>query len=366
LKSEFDRASAKSSGRKSDDKTLIILDSLNYIKGYRYELYCISKAVGESHGVIWIMGSSDDNCRRASISPSDELAKERNRERKKNQSKSCDGYYEDDETMDALALRFEPPDEKNRWEKPLYKVDVTSVEPWNKGGSLGITQGEGTNATKDISSENQFTNEIKPIQLNEPNQQPASKPEKLSSGFKRNKKATQQRAQSQSTLTVAITEQSTASYGPMSMASRNLSVSSGGAIGNDKRRIEDVIDGILNSFLMNVQPLKEGMSTSNQVSAESNVLNQVDNVTQRINAEILKAQKLVSISTGVGGRILISVGPVSKEKQRAMQLSQPLYMNELRTFRRQFLKWIAGHPLPERTEEDEVAEVYISYIESRI
>jgi hypothetical protein len=96
------------------------------------------------------------------------------------------------------------------------------------------------------------------------------------------------------------------------------------------------------------------------------VLNQVDNVTQRINAEILKAQKLVSISTGVGGRILISVGPVNKEKQRAMQLSQPLYMNELRTFRRQFLKWIAGHPFPERTEEDEVAEVYISYIESRI
>ncbi len=36
-------------------QTLVILDSLNYIKGFRYELPCISKAVGECHGILWVL-----------------------------------------------------------------------------------------------------------------------------------------------------------------------------------------------------------------------------------------------------------------------------------------------------------------------
>ena len=43
LKSEFDKYVV------GDRTTLVILDSLNYIKGFRYELHCISKAVGEKH-----------------------------------------------------------------------------------------------------------------------------------------------------------------------------------------------------------------------------------------------------------------------------------------------------------------------------
>lgn len=97
----------------------------------------------------------------------------------------------------------------------------------------------------------------------------------------------------------------------------------------------------------------------------SQVLNQADNITQRINNEITKAQKIISLATGVGGKILIPLGG-NDGKRRAMELSQPLHVNELRNFRRQFLKWIGGHPVRDGTKEEELAEIYVSYIETHI
>lgn len=44
LKSEVDRWVTKDN--------LVILDSLNYIKGFRYELYCISRAQSSPHCVV--------------------------------------------------------------------------------------------------------------------------------------------------------------------------------------------------------------------------------------------------------------------------------------------------------------------------
>jgi tRNA uridine 5-carbamoylmethylation protein Kti12 len=48
LKSAFDRVS-------KTDRTLVIIDSQNYIKGFRYELHCISKATEERHEVLWVL-----------------------------------------------------------------------------------------------------------------------------------------------------------------------------------------------------------------------------------------------------------------------------------------------------------------------
>jgi protein KTI12 len=35
-------------------KTIVICDSLNYIKGYRYELFCITKTFRTPHCVVWV------------------------------------------------------------------------------------------------------------------------------------------------------------------------------------------------------------------------------------------------------------------------------------------------------------------------
>ena len=290
-----------------------------------------------------------------------------------------DGYYEDDEMMDALVLRYEPPDGKNRWENPLYKVDVTSILPWDKNGTL-----------ENAKVESDLTNQMKNVEVKD-NEQGATatqsteistKPvkKKSASGFKRrDKKSTTTTQQTAPAPTPATTQQvpsTTATpKAPISMASRNLNTNPDTTqlqsnTNGSTQTIEQVIDSILESFLTNTAPLKEGMSTAAHHSSDSNVLNQVDNLTQRINAEVLKAQA-ANLTSGIGGRIFIPLSisgksSTSSEGRRAMNLSKPLYQNELRNCRRQFLKWIAGHPMPEGTSEERMVEVYVSYIESNV
>ncbi|KAL3767840.1 hypothetical protein ACHAWU_007318 [Discostella pseudostelligera] len=370
LKSEFDRAvmskkndaESRSDGdnRRSSGSTLVILDSLNYIKGYRYELYCISKAAGERHGVIWIMGSSSDgdaNQTMGATSASDELAKARNRQRRDVNDDDPDGYYQDDETLDALVLRYEPPDDKNRWENPLYKVDVTSVLPWGKDGTLVIPADDDTNSNTQLKTNPKEDSNVKEPIENDP------KPVMQSaSGFKRRSKKTT--ASVQHPVTSIPTPQSKV---PSSMASRTAVASSTTELCNSKKqKMEDVIDEILDSFFISTAPLQEGMSTLKLVSAESNVLNEADSFTQRINNEILLAQKMAiaqsETSTSGMKRITIENG----KRQRTMKLSKPLHMDELRNCRRQFLKWISTHPMQAGTMEEDIVEVYISFIESNV
>jgi protein KTI12 len=37
----------------------VIIDSLNYIKGYRYELYCTARTVRTTHCVVWVACSEN-------------------------------------------------------------------------------------------------------------------------------------------------------------------------------------------------------------------------------------------------------------------------------------------------------------------
>lgn len=89
--------------------TIVILDSMNYIKGYRYELYCSAKAHKTPHCVVYCETSK-------------EMCMEWNRNRK-------DKF--DEEIMDALIMRFEPPDSRNRWDSPLFTVQVGDSLPFD-------------------------------------------------------------------------------------------------------------------------------------------------------------------------------------------------------------------------------------------
>ncbi|KAL3776147.1 hypothetical protein HJC23_013374 [Cyclotella cryptica] len=334
--------------------SLVVLDSLNYIKGYRYELYCISKAAGERHGVVWIMGSAADEACAAGSSPSDELAKERNLRRKRQWQENPpstassdgdvinDGYYGNDATMDELVMRFEPPDKRNRWEKPLYKVDMSRVLPWDKNGTLK----QSAMATNKTNGDSRLTQSMASVTLQD--DRPAVQPIKSAAGFKRNKNHEHGIQKS-------------------CRSSSNTTNNSNSNSNTDMTTIEQVIDDILNSFFIDIQPLKEGLSTLTHSSAESNVLNLVDATSQRINIEIIKAQTSM---TAAGGRIVIPLGGsnVSSGKERVIALKQSISVNELRNVRKQYLKWMASHPLSIGTveEEDTIAENYIQYIESHM
>lgn len=367
--SKKNNADSRSDGddRRSSGSTLVILDSLNYIKGYRYELYCISKAAGERHGVIWIMGSSSDGDANRTVgatSVSDELAKTRNRQRRDINNDDLDGYYQDDETLDALVLRYEPPDDKNRWENPLYKVDVTSVLPWGKDGTLVIPADDGINSNTPLKKNPKEDSNMKEPIENDPKPVIQS-----ASGFKRRSKkttASEPRLSVQHPVSSISKPQSRV---PFSMASRNLTAvaSSTAELCNPmKQKMEDVIDEILDSFFISTAPLQEGMSTLKLVSAESNVLNEADSLTQRINNEILQALNMAiaqsETSTSGMKRITIENG----KRQRTMKLSKPLHVDELRNCRRQFLKWISTHPMQAGTMEEDIVDVYISFIESNV
>ncbi|XP_022657411.1 protein KTI12 homolog isoform X2 [Varroa destructor] len=82
--------------------SLIILDAHNYIKGYRYELYCLSKSVKTTQCTLYLPVNVDVawkwNCSR----PEE------------------DRYSR--EIFDALILRYEEPDSKNRWDSPLVTI----------------------------------------------------------------------------------------------------------------------------------------------------------------------------------------------------------------------------------------------------
>jgi len=93
---------------------IVIVDAMNYIKGFRYQLYCLARAIGTPHCVVHCGISID-------------IAREWNTAR-------TDGYGVT--IFDELVTRYEEPEARNRWDSPLFTVlydDATIPEEgiWN-------------------------------------------------------------------------------------------------------------------------------------------------------------------------------------------------------------------------------------------
>ncbi|XP_070828423.1 protein KTI12 homolog [Chaetodon trifascialis] len=105
------RASLKAEvERKVNKDHIVILDSLNYIKGYRYELFCLIKHAQTPHCVVYCLTS-------------DEVSSTWNASRD-----AAEQYNQD--IFDALVLRFEAPDSRNRWDSPLFTVLKDDTVPY--------------------------------------------------------------------------------------------------------------------------------------------------------------------------------------------------------------------------------------------
>eukprot|EP00054_Salpingoeca_dolichothecata_P013218 m.73684 g.73684 ORF g.73684 m.73684 type:complete len:272 (-) comp20362_c0_seq2:185-1000(-) len=97
----------------------VIADSLNYIKGFRYELYCIARHLKTPHCVVHA-ASSVNECRTW------------NEEHK---------HYKPS-LFDEIVQRFEFPDDRNRWDRPLFAVESSQEFPLDE-----IVEALGENAT---------------------------------------------------------------------------------------------------------------------------------------------------------------------------------------------------------------------------
>lgn len=104
------RADVKSDVQRLLNKNdVIILDSGNYIKGYRYELYCLAKSSKTTHCVL----HCDVNAETA-------------------WSWNCDKAREDAfdrRIFDELIQRYEEPDSRNRWDSPLFTLQAREEVP---------------------------------------------------------------------------------------------------------------------------------------------------------------------------------------------------------------------------------------------
>jgi protein KTI12 len=82
--------------------TIVLCDSLNYIKGFRYQLYCIARALNTPLCVV--------HC---AVTP--EKSKEFNL------LKPIEEQY-DPVHRDELIQRYEEPISSNRWDSPLFTI----------------------------------------------------------------------------------------------------------------------------------------------------------------------------------------------------------------------------------------------------
>ncbi|KAK3102390.1 hypothetical protein FSP39_011051, partial [Pinctada imbricata] len=104
------RANLKSSTQRLLNKDeVVILDSLNYIKGFRYELYCVTKSCKTPHCVIF-------------CDISKEKAHQFNDSRQE-----LEQYHKD--ILDGLMMRFEEPNPNQRWDSPLFVIQVEDQLP---------------------------------------------------------------------------------------------------------------------------------------------------------------------------------------------------------------------------------------------
>ncbi|KAI5370296.1 Putative protein KTI12/L-seryl-tRNA(Sec) kinase, P-loop containing nucleoside triphosphate hydrolase [Septoria linicola] len=93
-----------------DRDTIVVADAMNYIKGFRYQLYCEAKAVQTTNCVIHI-GTPAEKCRQLN----DQALKD-----------STGGYTS--EIFENLIFRYEEPNGMTRWDSPLFTVPFEDSE----------------------------------------------------------------------------------------------------------------------------------------------------------------------------------------------------------------------------------------------
>eukprot|EP00934_Nitzschia_sp_Nitz4_P005510 Nitzschia sp. Nitz4//scaffold48_size128905//23106//24281//NITZ4_003582-RA/size128905-processed-gene-0.106-mRNA-1//-1//CDS//3329552928//5500//frame0 len=326
LKSSFDKAIAA-----SNKKTLVVLDSLNYIKGFRYELHCLSKAAGERHGILWVLNQVS-------------VAEEWNSRRESNNKESMYST----ELLKELIQRYEPPDERNRWDKPLFTIDPLS--PAGGKGSASMSDA----VKKSVYNMHDLADSLSTSTPQDTAETTATVPSKkvTKSAFTRTKrKPTEQKSAATTAASTAVAAQDPST----SQAASITSSQQEGQAKSEHVSVEDQLDEILATFLSGKE-LREGTSTKQHVAGDANALAALDATTARLVSTIVSAQTL-----HIGGLLQVPVGSSSL----AMNCKRNVALPELRRLRKQYLQWAGIHP-PDDTTEVGIAASFLRYVEEQL
>ncbi|GBG59230.1 hypothetical protein CBR_g32247 [Chara braunii] len=103
---------------------IVIVDSLNNIKGYRYELWCLARAAGTRYCMVHCDTPIDTarrwNKERAAAVPEGGGGSGGGGGVGGGGGGGASSYH--DEIFDDLVRRFERPDGRNRWDSPLFTI----------------------------------------------------------------------------------------------------------------------------------------------------------------------------------------------------------------------------------------------------
>lgn len=103
-KEKHARGSQMSAVKRDLSRTnFVILDSMAYIKGFRYQLFCEAKGLVTPHCVVQVM-SSLDTCMKWNDT-----------------SEDIDKKW-DNELIRQLSMRYEEPNSDSRWDSPLFTI----------------------------------------------------------------------------------------------------------------------------------------------------------------------------------------------------------------------------------------------------
>ncbi|EKM54184.1 uncharacterized protein PHACADRAFT_122997 [Phanerochaete carnosa HHB-10118-sp] len=94
--------------RAMDRDTILIIDAMNYIKGFRYQMYCAARELKLRVCTVYVVATQD-------------LVKEWNETR-------MDGKTYAPQTLDNLLMRYEEPSSMVRWDSPLITVPWTDED----------------------------------------------------------------------------------------------------------------------------------------------------------------------------------------------------------------------------------------------
>lgn len=109
------------------DKDFVVLDGLNYIKGWRYQLHCEAKAVRTPNCILQIGCSVDrarkvneERLRKRQQQPQSEADKDQGEGNVIPDGDTAEAYEPDN--WDNLVFRYEEPNPMTRWDSPLFTL----------------------------------------------------------------------------------------------------------------------------------------------------------------------------------------------------------------------------------------------------
>ncbi|KAF3281886.1 hypothetical protein TWF970_001842 [Orbilia oligospora] len=112
---------------------IVIADGMNYIKGYRYQLHCESKALLTPSCVVYV-GTPAEKCKEWNAAKGSEKREGGEETGGEGKGDSWEAYAPD--VLDNLIFRYEEPNGMTRWDSPLFVVpwmdeDIPGEEIWN-------------------------------------------------------------------------------------------------------------------------------------------------------------------------------------------------------------------------------------------